>query len=128
MRYVALADVTLDDSGVDEAALIDQGLDYLRPAWHNDHWRVWEVTDSPGVIDGPAELIAVDTDELTLRVTAPGDVVVRVRSSAFWSSDPPVCIEPTADGWIVLRDVMPGTLVVSLDEGDIVDSDDPCEQ
>jgi len=127
VRYVALADADLDDSGVDEAELIERGLSYLRPVWRNHHWRVWEVVDSPGVIDGPADLVAVDTDELTLRVNAPGDVVVRVRSSAFWTSDPPVCIEPTSDGWIVLRDVQPGRVVVTLDEGDLVTTDDPCE-
>jgi len=127
VRYVALADVPLDDSGEDEARLIGDGLSYLQPVWHNEHWRVWEVADSPGVIDGPAELVAVDTDELTLRVTAPGDVMVRVRESELWTSDPPVCIEATDDGWIVLRNVEPGRLVLSLDEGDVAGADDPCQ-
>jgi hypothetical protein len=127
VRYVALADVVLDDSGEQEAALLEEGQPYLRPVWNGDHWRVWEVTDSPGVIDGPAELVSVDTDEITLRVTAPGDVVVRVRASAFWRSEPSVCIEPTDAGWIVLRDVQPGSMTVFLDESNLVGTNDPCD-
>ncbi len=125
--YVALADTTLDDSGVEEAALIEANPPYLRLVWQNEHWRVWRVIDATGLIDGPAKLNEVGVDTVSLEVLAPGDVLVRVRASAFWSSDPPVCIEPTDDGWIVLRDVRPGPLELKLDETALVDGDDPCE-
>jgi hypothetical protein len=128
VRYVALADTALDDSGVEEAALIEADPPYLRPAWHDEHWRVWRVVDSTGLIDGPARLNDFGVDTVSLDVLAPGDVLVRVRASAFWSSTPPVCIEPTADGWIVLRDVQPGPLELKLDETALVDDDeDLCE-
>ena len=125
--YVALADTTLDDSGVEEAALIEANPPYLRLVWQNEHWRVWRVIDSTGLIDGPAKLNDFGVDTVSLQVLAPGDVLVRVRASAFWSSTPPVCIEPTEDGWIVLRDVRPGPLELKLDETALVDPDDPCE-
>jgi hypothetical protein len=124
--YVALADATPDDSGVEEAALIEADPSYLRLVWSNEHWRVWRVVDSTGLIDGPAKLNEFGADTVSLDVLAPGDVLVRVRSSAFWSSTPPVCIEPTADGWIMLRDVRPGPLELQLDETALVD-DDPCQ-
>ncbi len=124
--YVALADTTLDDSGVEEAALIEANPPYLHLVWQDEHWKVWRVIDSTGLIDGPARLNEVGTDTVSLEVLAPGDVLVRVRSSAFWSSTPPVCIEPTDDGWIVLRDVRPGPLELKLDETALVDDDDPC--
>jgi hypothetical protein len=124
--YVALADTTLDDSGVEEAALIEANPPYLRLVWQNKHWRVWRVVDSTGLIDGPAKLNDFGVDTVSLDVLAPGDVLVRVRASAFWSSTPPVCIEPTDDGWIVLRDVRPGPLELKLDETGLVDGDDPC--
>jgi hypothetical protein len=127
VRYVALADTTLDDSGVEEAALIEADPPYLRPVWHDEHWRVWRVVDSTGLIDGPARLNDFGVDTVSLEVLAPGDVLVRVRASAFWSSTPPVCIEPTEDGWIVLRDVQPGPLELKLDETALVDDDDPCQ-
>ena len=106
--YVALADTTLDDSGVEEAALIEADPPYLDPVWHNEHWRVWKVVDSTGLIDGPARLIEFGVDTVSLEVLAPGDVLVRVRVVGVLELDPPVCIEPTDDGWIVLRDVRPG--------------------
>ena len=126
VRYVALGNTTLDDSAVEEAALLEAGPSYLRHVWGNDDWRVWQVVDSPGLVDGPARLAELGTDTITLQVLAPGDVLVRVHASAFWTSDPPVCIEPTADDWIVLRDVRPGSVEISLDEGELVDADDPC--
>ena len=110
MDRVALPDAPLDDSAVEEAALIAKGLPFLRPAWSNRDWQVWEVVDSPGLVDGPAQVVAVDIDSVTLDVTAPGDVMVRVRGSAFWTTDPAVCVEPTEDGWIVLRDAPVGRL------------------
>jgi hypothetical protein len=124
---VAVPDAPLDDSAAEEAALIADGLDYLRPVWSADHWRVYEVIDSRGLVDGPAQVVALDIDSITLDVTVPGDVMVRVRESAFWTTDPPVCVEPTDDGWIVLRDVPAGRIVISLDEaGLIAPAEDPC--
>jgi hypothetical protein len=79
------------------------------------------------MVDGPAELVELTADRLVLDVQGAGDVVVRVRASAFWASQPRVCIEPTDDGWIVLRDLWPGRIEVYLDEAVVVELDDPCE-
>ena len=73
--------------------------------WADRHWRVWEVVDATGVVDGPARVLDITADSVTLEVDRRGDVTLRVRGSAFWRTDPPVCVEPTADGWVVLRDV-----------------------
>lgn len=126
---VALADAPLDDAGRREAELIESGLPFLRPVWSDRHWRVWEVIDGTGVVDGPAEVIEIDADTITLDVRAPGDITLRVRESAFWRSEPAVCIEPTDDGWVVLRDVPAGRLEVFLDESDLLtDGEDPCTE
>lgn len=116
VRYVALPNAPLDSSGIEEAALLEGGLPFLREAWNLEHWRVWEVLDGTGLVEGPAELLGIDSDRLTLRITGPGDVLIRVRASALWSADPPACIEPTVDGWIVLHDVAPGEVLVFLDD------------
>jgi hypothetical protein len=108
--------VALDDSAVEEAALIARGMPFLHPAWSNSDWHVYHVIDSRGLVDGPADVLAVDIDSVTLDVTAPGDVMVRLRASAFWRTDPPVCVEATDEGWIVLRDVPVGRIVVEVDE------------
>ncbi len=116
VEWVAVPDVALDDSAVEEAALIARGMPFLHPAWSNSDWHVYQVIDSRGLVDGPADVLAVDIDSVTLDVTAPGDVMVRLRASAFWRTDPPVCVEATDEGWIVLRDVPVGRIVVEVDE------------
>jgi hypothetical protein len=126
--YVALADTSIDDSGVEEAALVASNPPYLRPVWSSDHWRVWEVVGSPGLLDGPAELVEFGTDSVRLRVLSRGDVLVRVHASAFWASDPDVCIEANDDGWVVLRDVRPGSLELYLDGAGLVGEDDVCPE
>jgi hypothetical protein len=117
---VALADAPLDRAGEAEAALITAGLPYLRLAWSDQHWRVWEVVDATGVVDGAATVVDITADSVMLDVQAPGDVTLRVRSSAFWQTDPAVCVEPTEDGWLVLRDVPVGRLEVFLAESDLL--------
>jgi hypothetical protein len=127
VEYVALPDARLDPSGRNEAALLESGLPYLEEVWSGDDWRVWSVVGATGMVDGPAQLVELTADRLVLDVQGAGDVVVRVRSSAFWASQPRVCIEPTDDGWIVLRDLWPGRIEVYLDEAVVVELDDPCE-
>jgi hypothetical protein len=122
---VAVPDALLDDSGVEEAALIAAGLPYLREAWANGHWHVYEVIDATGLVDGPADVVSVDIDSVTLDVHEPGDVVVRVRESPFWVTEPVLCVEPTDDGWIVIRGAPVGRLVVRLDEAEPL-AGDPC--
>jgi len=124
---VALADAPLDNAGEQEAALLEQGLPFLRPVWSDRHWRVWEVVDATGVIDGPATVVDTTADTVTLDVHRPGDITLRVRGSAFWRTDPTVCVEPTDDGWLQLRAVPAGRLEVFLAESDLLsDGVDPC--
>ena len=95
--------------------------------WSNPHWQVWAVADSPGMIDGPAVVEDIDADTVTIDVTGPGDVTLRVRGSAYWRAEPATCIEATDDGWIVLRDPPDGRVTVFLDGSELVaDGDEPC--
>ncbi len=127
VKYVALADAPLDRSGLQEAELIEQAPWYLTPVWSSAHWRVWEVVNPTGMLDGPAEVVEIDADSIWIDVRAEGDVKVRVRASAYWIADPPLCIETTDDEWILLRDVQPGRIRVFIDESDLVSGDDPCK-
>jgi hypothetical protein len=129
VRYVALPDAPLDAAGEQEAELLRSGLDFLRGVWWTGDWRVWEVVDSPGLVDGPAELVELGTDTLTIDVEARGDVVVRVRSSSFWDTDPSVCLTETEDGWIELVDVTPGVIEVYRDEASpVTDTTAACDE
>lgn len=126
VRYVALPDTQLDYSAEAEAALLEHGQPFLRQVFGSAHWRVWEVVDSPGLVDGPAELVHVGTEVLRVRVLDEADVVIRVHASAYWASEPALCIQSTRDGWIVVSDAKPGVIEVFLDETDVLDLDDPC--
>jgi hypothetical protein len=125
---VALPDAPLDESGAGEAALLDAGVDGLRLVWEHPDWRVWQVEGAAGLVDGPARLWHLDADSLGLNVTSPGDVLVRIRHSDAWTGSVPVCVEASPDGWLLLRDLAPGTLELSLDGARTIPllDDDPC--
>ena len=126
VRYVALPDAPLDSSGGEEAALLAGALSYLRPVYTNEHWSVWEVIDSTGLADGPAEVVGIGIDTVTLQVQSRGDVLVRIHGSTFWNADPVTCIETTPDGWILLRGAPPGPLQLFLDETAFVPDANHC--
>jgi hypothetical protein len=125
VSYVALADTEIDSAGEQERALIESGLDYLRPVMSSDHWRVWEVVDARGLVDGAAQVVSLGIDTVTLQVSGPGDLVVRIHASKLWATEPPLCVGATTDGWILIRDAQPGTLELRLDEAAVISPGDP---
>ena len=52
VRFVAVADASLDYSARAEVALIDRGLPYLHLVWHTRHWRVFAVEDPTPIVRG----------------------------------------------------------------------------
>ena len=97
---IALADAPLDAAGEQEAALLEQGLPFLRPVWSDRHWRVWEVVDATGVVDGPATVVDTTADTVTLDVST-GPATSRCASAARRSgapSRPSASSRPTTGG------------------------------
>jgi hypothetical protein len=88
VRYVALPDAKPDASSYRERALIERGLPYLKQRAQFEHWRVFEVTlPAPMVISQGGANITLEqlgSDEVLLRVTEPGEAVVRVRWTPYW--------------------------------------------
>jgi hypothetical protein len=85
VAYVALPDVTLDAAARDEARLIERGLPYLRPLWHDEHWRVFAVRDPAPLVQGPARgPITLTSDGFELRARRAGAALVRVHHSRWW--------------------------------------------
>jgi hypothetical protein len=110
--FVALPDVPLDPSAEAEVAIVTGNPSYLQPVWHSDHWRVWRVVGSPGLVSGPARLAARDADHLTVDATGPGVVLVRVHWTAFWSLTGSGCVAPSSDGWTRIQVSAPSHLVL----------------
>jgi hypothetical protein len=113
VEYVALPDARLDDSSLGERALIMSGLPYLHPVWRDAHWHVWKVDGFAGLVDGSATLQSMSPDRVTLNVTGPDDLVLRVRATKHWSVAPGGCAAATADGWTRLHGLPTGTVTLT---------------
>jgi hypothetical protein len=88
VRYVALPSAKPDMSTYKERALIERGLPYLKLRWSSRDWRVFEVSlPAPFVIARGHANITLEqlgSDRLLLRVTRPGQALVRVRWTPYW--------------------------------------------
>lgn len=110
VHWVAVPDVRLDYSAQDEARLIARGLPYLRLVWRGAHWRLYEVRDPASLASPPARVLRSDTDSLTLAVSRPTTVKLRVRWTPYWAvTHGDACVEPDGD-WTRLRVHQAGTI------------------
>lgn len=113
VKFVALPDAQLDDSSLGERALVESGLPYLHEVWHDAHWRVWQVTDFGGLVDGPATVQRMTPDRVVLNVTGPDDLVLRVRATSHWAVKPGGCADSTDDGWTLLHGLPAGSVTLT---------------
>jgi hypothetical protein len=121
VRWVALPDAPLDPAAVSEARLLRAGVPYLRPAWHDAHWRVWAVRRPRPLARGAARVTAYGDDSVTLRAVRPGHTVVQVRWTPYWAlaASARGCVRPARSGWTAVDLDAPGTarLVTSFAPG-----------
>ncbi|HEX7292542.1 MAG TPA: hypothetical protein VF250_15590 [Conexibacter sp.] len=114
VRWVAVADVPLDYSAHDEAALIARGLPYLRQIWRGAHWRLYAVEGAAPLADPPARVLAAGIDALTLALPRAASVRLRVRWSPYWAvSGGDACVAPDGD-WTRLRARRAGTVRLTM--------------
>jgi hypothetical protein len=100
ITYVALPNVELDPSAVAEDKLLRGGLPYLAPVWHDQNWRVWLVTDSTGLVQGPAALTELGVSSVAVRFAHPGVATVLVHFTPYWAiSEGAACVFRAAGGW-----------------------------
>lgn len=112
VRWVAVPDAPLDPSGRAEAALVAQGLPYLRRAWSDEHWVVYEVRDPAPLSRGPAEVVRLDRDEVVLDVRAVAPIVLAVHHTPYWQADQPgACVGPQGR-WTRVVPTRPGRLTL----------------
>jgi hypothetical protein len=102
VRYVALADAPVDYSAAEEAALVRARPSYLRPAYADAHWRVYEVAAARPLADG-ARVTRHDVDRIDLVAPRAGRVALRVRWTPYWRiTRGRGCVARSGD-WTVLR-------------------------
>jgi hypothetical protein len=95
--------------------MVDAGVPGLAPVWSDQHWHVFAVQGSSGLVTGPAKLVRLDGGRADVRATGPGTIVLRVRYTNRWSlTAGPACLRPGPDGWTQLQATGPGVLHLRL--------------
>jgi hypothetical protein len=113
VAYVALPDVALDYSARAEGRLIAGGLPYLRPVWHDAHWRVFAVRRPAPLVEGAASAIDLEPDGFAIRASRPGDAYVRVHHTRWWAIlVGRACVESGPHGMTRVHVLAPGTVRV----------------
>ncbi|HEX5928256.1 MAG TPA: hypothetical protein VFY48_02585 [Solirubrobacterales bacterium] len=119
ISFVALPDAPLDYSSVAERRLILSSPSYLDLRFVSEHWRIYAVR-GPRPLVAPlaaarAETLWVDRQGFALDVERPGDFLVRVNFTPYWSiARGSGCILRRGD-WTVARASRPGVFRVAAD-------------
>jgi hypothetical protein len=119
ISYVALPDAPLDYSSVEERRLILGEPSYLDLRFHSRHWRIYAVRDPKPLVAPLAGAAAttrwIGRQGFALDVTRPGEFLVRVNFTPYWSiSRGNGCIIRRGD-WTVARATQPGVFRVNAD-------------
>jgi hypothetical protein len=112
ISYVALpaADVPLDFSAREEAALIRAGLPGLREVWRDPRWTLYRVEDHL-----PLGVAALGPDWFTVRPGRDRVVDTRIRFSPHWAViEGSGCVSSTAGGFTRVRATRPGPLKIGV--------------
>nr|WP_202501256.1 DMT family transporter [Streptomyces sp. SID5785] len=86
VHYVVLPKGEPDgDGGERERELVQRGLPYLRQVWGDANWQLFAVTDPTPMAEPNAVVDAAEQSELTIEVTKPGRILIRVLYSPWLS-------------------------------------------
>ncbi|MGA4841327.1 hypothetical protein [Streptomyces sp. G45] len=72
-----------DGAAEREHNLVTSGPSYLKQVWHDDNWRIYRVKDPVPLVDKPGEVVTADGAHMTVRMSKPGSVIVRVAYSPW---------------------------------------------
>ena len=119
ISYVALPDAPLDYSSVAERRLILAAPPYLDLRFRTPHWRIYAVRGAQPLVAplgaARARPLWVGRQGFALDVTRPGDFLVRVNFTPYWSiARGSGCILRHGE-WTVARASHPGVFRVAAD-------------
>jgi hypothetical protein len=119
ISYVALPDARLDYSAVAERRLILQEPSYLTLRFRSEHWRIYEVRNPKPLVAplgaAAAEILWIGQEGFALDVERPGEFLVRVNFTPYWSiARGTGCILRRGD-FTVARAARPGVFRVAAD-------------
>ncbi|HEY4779133.1 MAG TPA: hypothetical protein VIH47_06045 [Solirubrobacterales bacterium] len=119
ISYVALPDAPLDYSSATERRLILAAPSYLSLRFRSPHWRIYRVEGAKPLVAplgaAAARTLWVGRQGFALDVTRPGEFLVRVNFTPYWSiARGAGCIIRRGD-WTVARASHPGVFRVAAD-------------
>lgn len=119
IRYVALPKAPLDYSSAAERRIILSDPAYLHERFHDRHWRIYEVVEPEPLVaplgSGRGSADSVGPQGFALNVTKPGEFLVRVNFTPYWSiGDGAGCLLRHGN-WTIARVARPGTFSVDAD-------------
>ena len=113
VRYVAVPDAAPDPSSRRELEVIASRPGWLRPAWSNANWRVYEFTGPRPLLSGPGKLTWMGRDGFALKTASPEPMVVRMRwTSYFTVLAGSACLSRAPGGWTRVAALRPGRIRV----------------
>ena len=119
IRYVALPIAPLDYSSAAERRLILTYPPYLHERFRDNHWRIFEVAKPKPLVaplgSGRGTADSVGSEGFALNVTKPGEFLVRVNFTPYWSIGRGSGCLLRHGKWTVARVARPGTFSVDAD-------------
>jgi hypothetical protein len=119
ISYVALPDAPLDYSSTEEAKLIEEAPPYLHERFHSEHWRIFEVEHPKPMVQalggGRAGDVRVGPQGFAFNVRSPGEFVVRVPFTPYWSIGHGAGCLFRRGNWTVARTAHTGIFSVDAD-------------
>ncbi|WP_443055605.1 MFS transporter [Streptomyces sp. NBC_00690] len=85
VHYVVLPTGTPDTGAEQETELVREGQPYLKPVWSDANWQLFAVKEPTPLADAPAVVQHAGEEEIRLRVTTAGRVLIRVPYSPWLS-------------------------------------------
>jgi hypothetical protein len=119
IRYVALPNAPLDYSSAAERRIILSDPPYLHERLRDNHWRIYEVAKPKPLVaslgSGRASAVSVGHQGFALDVTRPGEFLVRVNFTPYWSVSRGTGCLLGGGKWTIARVARPGTFIVAAD-------------
>jgi hypothetical protein len=119
ISYVVLPDAPLDYSSQDERKLILSAPPFLDLRWSSPHWRIYAVRDPAPLVEplggAVARTLWVGRQGFGLDVARPGEFLVRVNFTPYWSIERGAGCLLRYGEWTVARASHPGVFRVAAD-------------
>ncbi|HEX7246286.1 MAG TPA: hypothetical protein VF245_12060 [Solirubrobacterales bacterium] len=119
ISYVALPDAPLDYSSEAERRLILSAPSFLDLRWSSPHWRIYAVRDPKPLVEplgaAAARTLWVGRQGFGLDVSRPGEFLVRVNFTPYWSIERGAGCLLRRGEWTVARASHPGVFRVAAD-------------